>query len=265
MEFDDRIRIKRSLDEKDYYKWIIYRDDSFSFRPQSVLTAMKKSEKQKELLCQYYNVDIFNRYQDALNMSKQSLHRSLYQFEEKYYYDCMELSSPKIEDYFIIAQKHNDYRYLESIIRTLDSVLKKRNYLEFVYLAADPCHEIIKELVLSEEYADKYLDKIYSNSNRKPSKLEKIIYGISDATSRINELCTASNERNQREKNRVELNVKQIENNAKSISSDKDLIRRFVNSTGVEKEGYGRELTRRGYFQINSDGKYIKTNKVPKN
>lgn len=52
------------------------------------------------------------------------------------------------------------------------------------------------------------------------------------------------------------------ENNAARVHGDRELVKRFQNSSGIEKYGYAAELEKRGYLERNSEGKFQRTSKT---
>lgn len=65
-----------------------------------------------------------------------------------------------------------------------------------------------------------------------------------------------------KEVERKERIVNNTERRASNIDSDRELVRRFQNSSGLEKMGYARELENRGYLEKDENGKYIRTSKT---
>ena len=43
--------------------------------------------------------------------------------------------------------------------------------------------------------------------------------------------------------------------------SDRDLVRKFKNSSGLKKIGYAKVLEDRGYLERNDEGKFVRTSK----
>ncbi|NRG44827.1 hypothetical protein HRF87_08630 [Bacillus sp. CRN 9] len=65
----------------------------------------------------------------------------------------------------------------------------------------------------------------------------------------------------QRLQEQRERQMNNAQRRASGVSNDRDLVKRFQNSSGVEKAAYGQELANRGYIDQGDDGNYKRTNK----
>lgn len=71
--------------------------------------------------------------------------------------------------------------------------------------------------------------------------------------------------------NTVEYHNKEVEKKERTMNnvqrrasdlSDRELVRHFEQSSGLNKMGYARELEDRGYLEKDENGKYVRTSKT---
>lgn len=71
--------------------------------------------------------------------------------------------------------------------------------------------------------------------------------------------------------NTVEYHNKEVERKERTMNnvqrsasdlSDRELVRYFEQSSGLNKMGYARELEDRGYLEKDENGKYVRTSKT---
>lgn len=66
----------------------------------------------------------------------------------------------------------------------------------------------------------------------------------------------------QRQAEQRQREMDRAEEKASRIEDDRELVKKFQNSSGFDKYGYAKELEYRGYLEKGSDGKYKRTNKT---